>query len=268
MGKKEDGEMEAGRGIEVAVPVFSPRSKKQAKRQAKVTALAHKEARATRGLEYRLQHADSHTIGGLEKGGNSVIKIDNPLRIDKLLNAGAIDETQHHHGMQIIALWNIANKPLCGSMQYSDLRLVPNIEGGQIGRMTAEDQFYRTMMYLSRPHVDHLAELRRELIKTFSRRERRSLIKQMEIIESVNKKAHKRSHDFIVSICFDEMGVLETAKILGVAINDAVDCSRRAFDALGEALAKMRSYRKDLQKRSDAAVSDNLRSIDTIPPVC
>jgi hypothetical protein len=113
------------------------------------------------------------------------------------------------------------------------------------------------MMYLSRPHMDYLAELSRELMKSLSRKERRNLVKRMEEIEAINKKAHKRSHDFIVHTCFDEFGVLETAKMLGVAVNDAVSCTQRAFDALGEALAKMRTHRKELQKKQEAGVTEN-----------
>ena len=252
--------VEENRGLPEFITRANRKERKAAKRAAKMTPqVQEKHPRDYNQLEHRLKH-DDHELGGQDKGGVKTHKMTDPLRIDKLLKNGVIDESQHDYGTQIIALWSIASKPLIGSMKYTDVRTIYNIESGEVSRMTAEDQFFRTMLYLTMPSLDYLAEMHRNLMKPLSRKERHALKRQIKAIEEINKKASRRNHDFIVSICLDEMGVLETARMLGVAVNDAVECTRRAFDALGEALAKMRNHRKELKKRMEASVTENLRT--------
>lgn len=87
---------------------------------------------------------------------NSVALAEDPLRIDKLFANGIIDEMQHLYGLQIITLWTITTRPLLRSTRYD-----PSMVRGYrldhshllISRMSAEDQFYKTMSLLAkRPH--------------------------------------------------------------------------------------------------------------------
>jgi len=202
-------------------------------------------------IEHRLKH-DAFVVGGEERGGLTMTTITDPLRIDKMLTAKIIDENQHLSGLQIITLWTIANRPLCGAMSYGEQRSGFKHELGQINRMTAEDQFYRTMMYLATPQLDVLVDMRKALNRPYlTRKETARLVRQMEEIESFQKVAHARSHDLICLICFKEMGVIEAARKLGIAINDASDCVKNAFDLLGEALMKMRKHKKTLEEQNE-----------------
>lgn len=141
------------------------------------------------------------------------VKVEDPLRIDKLLANGIIDEMQHLYGMQIITLWNITCSPMLRSTRY-DPSLIrgyrPDMTQLAIGRMSAEDQFYKTMSLL-----------------------------------------RKRPHDLIVKICFEEKAAIAAGKELGLPVNSITVYLREAFDALGDALAEMRRYRKEVK---DAAM--------------
>lgn len=139
------------------------------------------------------------------------INVQDPLRIDKLLANGIIDEMQHLYGLQIITLWTITHRPQLRSTRYdpSHVRgLRPDMAGIALGRMSAEDQFYKTMASL-RP----------------------------------------RPHDLIVKICFEEMPAIAAGRQLGLPVNSITSYVRDAFDALGDALSAMRKYKKALEER-------------------
>lgn len=150
----------------------------------------------------------------IKKGGvrikNNIGQVDEPLRIDKLLSNGIIDEMQHLYGMQIITLWTIANRPFIKASKYEPniIRTAPSFEFINISRMSAEDKFHKTMSFLS-----------------------------------------KRDEKLIAKICFDELPAIEAGKSLGLPINSITVYLRSAFDALGDALAKMRSVKKELEKQ-------------------
>jgi hypothetical protein len=141
---------------------------------------------------------------------------EEPLRIDKLLANGIIDEMQHLYGMQIITLWTIASRPFLKAIQYEARTggsFAPNFEQINLSRMSAEDQFYKTMRQLS-----------------------------------------ARDHGLIRRICLEEMAAIAAGKELGLAINSVTVYVRAAFDALGNALAQMRRERKALQKAAETEV--------------
>jgi|GEM_PF-957058 len=142
---------------------------------------------------------------------NNIAQIYDPLRIDKMLKNDIIDETQHLHGMQIITLWTIANRPFLKASQYqpridgSNCR--PNFEFINISRMDAEDKFHKIMSFMS-----------------------------------------ERNRLLIGKICFEEMPAIAAGKSLGLPINSITVYVRDAFDALGNALGKMRNFKKELEK--------------------
>lgn len=84
------------------------------------------------------------------------INVEDPLRIDKLFANGIIDEMQHLYGLQIITLWTITHRPNLRSIRYDPSHVRgtrPDMGGIALGRMSAEDQFYKTMAALRpRPH--------------------------------------------------------------------------------------------------------------------
>lgn len=141
-----------------------------------------------------------------------ILQAEDPLRIDKLLKAGVIDEMQHLYGLQIITLWTITHRPMLRSTRY-DPSMVrgtrPDMHRMALGKMSAEDEFYKTMSLL-RP----------------------------------------RPHGLISKICFEEKGAIEAGKELKLPINAITVYVRDAFDALGEALSAMRNYRKELEDRA------------------
>jgi len=240
----------------VASMPMSRKEKREARKVRKKTRADHAQSstQKTPGqlsqIEHRLKH-EAYTVGGQERGGLTLTKIDDPLRVDKLLTNGIIDEAQHNSGLQLIALWMIANRPLCGSMNFGEERVGFKHNDSQVQRMTAEDQFFRTMMYLTNPALDYLVELHGSVKKQLlSRKEKAIVFRQIEMIESMQKRARMRTHDLICSICFEELGVIQAARKLGIPVNDSVGAVRQAFDYLGEALKKMRLYKKELTKKN------------------
>jgi hypothetical protein len=146
---------------------------------------------------------------------NNIGLVDDPLRIDKLLRNGIIDEMQHLYGMQIITYWHIANRPFIRTASYEQRigRVVGNFEFINITRMSAEDKFYKTFAFLS-----------------------------------------ERDRGLISKICFDELPAIEAGKSLGLPINSITVYVRNAFDNLGEALSKMRDFRKTMEKTEEVQV--------------
>jgi len=53
---------------------------------------------------------------------NNIAQVEDPLRIDRLLASKILDEEQHNFGLQLIALWMIANRHLCGAMNFGEER--------------------------------------------------------------------------------------------------------------------------------------------------
>jgi hypothetical protein len=153
------------------------------------------------------------TAERLRRGGivvrNHRAEVEDPLRIDRLLKNGVIDEMQHLYGMQIITLWMIASRPFLKSMQYEQRTMVrlPDFDQINLSRMGAEDQFYKTMGFL-RP----------------------------------------RQHELICRICFREQGAIEAGRQMGLAVNGITSYVREAFDALGNALSRMREVKRALEK--------------------
>jgi len=134
--------------------------------------------------------------------------VDDPLRIDKLLKNGIIDEMQHLYAMQIITYWRISNRPFIRTSSYEPRigRLMPDFDYFNVSRMGAEDKFYKTMSYLN-----------------------------------------ERDRGLISKICFEELPAIEAGRTLGLPVNSITSYLRFAFDALGDALAKMRDFRKELE---------------------
>jgi len=140
---------------------------------------------------------------------NNIGHVDEPLRIDKLLKNAVIDEMQHLYGMQIITLWTIATRPFIQAMKYEQRTnaRIPSFEFINISRMSAEDQFHKTMGYL-----------------------------------------RTRDRELIAKICFEEKGAIEAGRELKLPVNSITVYLRSAFDALGNALGRMRDMKKAMEK--------------------
>jgi hypothetical protein len=121
--------------------------------------MAHKPKKASKGISAE-HYGNLPTQERLRRGDVKVRSggalAEDPLRIDKLLANNIIDEMQHFYGLQIITLWTITHRPQLRSTRYD-----PSMVRGQrldlthmaLGRMSAEDQFYKTMSSLrKRPH--------------------------------------------------------------------------------------------------------------------
>lgn len=144
-----------------------------------------------------------------------VVQVEDPLRIDKLLANGIIDEMQHLYGLQIITLWTIASRPMLRATRYdpSAVRgLMPDFTYMAVGRISAEDQFYKTMSRL-----------------------------------------RQRPHDLIVKICFEEKAAIAAGRELKLPVNSITVYVREAFDALGDALVAMRKEMKERTNRNEPA---------------
>jgi hypothetical protein len=63
-----------------------------------------------------------------------------------------------------------------------------------------------------------------------------------------------REHELICRICFKEQGAIEAGRGMGLAINGITAHVRAAFDALGEALSRMRDARRELERKKENAI--------------
>ncbi len=184
--------------------------------------MGRKKKRKQQGCKTKTIYENLPTIERLRHGGitirSHIAQVDESLRIDKLLTGGIIDEMQHLYGMQIITLWTIARRPFLKSIQYERTASAPSghFELIHLGRMSAEDQFYKTMGYLC-----------------------------------------KRDHDLISKICFEEIAAIAAGRQLGLPVNSITVYVRAAFDALGDALARMRDLKKALEKASDVQMAES-----------
>jgi hypothetical protein len=179
---------------------------------------------------------------------NNMAKIDEPLRIDKMRKNGIIDEMQHLYGLQIITLWTIAQKPFTGMMQYGDTprgsgQPVPELTN--ISRMEGGDQFYKTMLYLAFPRSNAMRDAGKRYMDAKRRKDGRAMLKAEKEMDRIFSRRNK-AHDIVASICFDELGVVETGRALKIPVRDLLEEVRGAFDRLGNALAKMRAKRKQI----------------------
>jgi hypothetical protein len=138
---------------------------------------------------------------------NNIAQVDEPLRIDKMLKNQVIDEMQHLYGMQIITLWTIANRPFLRAMKYE-----------QRTNKTANFEFIN----LSRMGAED------QFHKTLG-------------------FMRERDRELIAKICFEELGAIEAGRQLGLPVNSITVYVRAAFDALGNALARMRDFKKELE---------------------
>ena len=140
---------------------------------------------------------------------NNIGLVDDPLRIDKMLKNGIIDEMQHLYGLQIITYWHIANRPFIRTASYEQRigKGHGSFEFINISRMSAEDKFYKTMAFLS-----------------------------------------ERNRALISKICFDELPAIEAGRSMGLPVNSITVYVRAAFDALGDALSAMRDFKKQQEK--------------------
>lgn len=152
----------------------------------------------------------------INKGGiricNNIGMQDNPLRIDKLMRNGIIDEMQHLYGMQIITCWMIANRAFIRAASYEMRigKIMPNLDFINLSRMSAEDKFHKTMALLN-----------------------------------------ERERALISKICFDEMGAIEAGRSIGLPVNNITVYVRAAFDALGNALSEIRRQKREMEKVSE-----------------
>ena len=173
---------------------------------------AKKKSAATVEKLLNLPTAERVRHGGIVVRGN-IAHAEDPLRIDKLLKNGIIDEMQHLYGMQITTLWTIANRPFLKAAQYEPRHLMrlPDIAMINISRMSAEDKFHKAMGFL-RP----------------------------------------RDHELVCRICFKEEAAIAAGRAMGLAVNSITTYVRAAFDALGDALARMRDHNRDIERREQA----------------
>lgn len=135
--------------------------------------------------------------------------VDEPMRIDKLLNNRIIDEMQHLYGIQITTYWMIANRPFMRTASYEQRvgKVLPGFDYINISRMSAKDKFYKTMEFLD-----------------------------------------ARDRALISKIYFEEMGAIEAGRSLGLPVNSITVYVRAAFDALGNALTTHARLQKGKRK--------------------
>ncbi|HEU5046251.1 MAG TPA: hypothetical protein VFT64_00240 [Rickettsiales bacterium] len=151
------------------------------------------------------------------KGGvlirNNIGIVDEPLRIDKLLRNGIIDEMQHLYGLQIITYWTIANRPFLRGPSYEPRigKTHSSLEFINLSRMSAEDKLYKTMDALN-----------------------------------------ARERNLISKICFEEIAAIDAGRSMGLPVNGITVYVRAAFDALGNALSSMRTFCREQEKKEVA----------------
>ena len=174
------------------------------KKTGKKNALARK-------LQGNLPTQERILKGDISIRGNIGL-VDEPMRIDKLLYNGVIDEMQHLYGMQIITYWLIANRPFIRTASYEQ-RIGKSPQGAEhihISRMGAEDKFYKTMAFMS-----------------------------------------ERERALIRKICLEEIGAIEAGRSIGLPVNSITAYVRSAFDALGHALSRMRDFRRERERAEE-----------------
>jgi len=179
-----------------------------------------KKSMAKREREQNLPTQERMDHGGIVIRSNRA-QAEDPLRIDKLLKNGIIDEMQHLYGMQIITLWTIASRPFIKISQYEQrsLACLPDFNAINLTRMSAEDQFHKTMGML-----------------------------------------RAREHEIIRRICFEEQGAIEAGRAMGLAVNSITVYVRAAFDALGDALARMRDMKRQLETPAEKNAAESERT--------
>jgi hypothetical protein len=164
------------------------------------------------------------TLERMRHGGvlvrNNRAEAQDPLRIDKMLKNAIIDEMQHLYGMQIVTLWTIASRPFLKSMQYEQRSL------------TRLPDF--ELINLSRMNAED------------------QFYKTMSFLKP-------REHELICRICFKEQGAIEAGREMGLAVNGITAYVRAAFDALGEALARMRDLKRAMEKPPEENTPEPLR---------
>ncbi len=182
------------------------------KKQKKLTGPAKEKSLNLPTLE-RMNH------GGIIIRSN-IARMEDPLRIDKLLRNGIIDEMQHLYGMQIITLWTIASRPFLKAAQYEPRQLMrlPDFAMINLSRMSAEDKFYKVMSFL-RP----------------------------------------REHELIGRICFKEQGAIEAGRGMNLPVNSITVYVRAAFDALGDALVRMRDLKREMEKSAQEKTAETIQ---------
>jgi hypothetical protein len=164
-----------------------------------------------------LPTAERYAKGGITVK-NNMAKVDEPLRIDKLFKNGLLDEMQHLYGLQIITLWTIAQKPFTGMMQYGDKprssgQPVPELVN--ITRMEGGDQFYKAMLYLAFPRSNAMQDAGKRYMDAKRRKDGRAMLKAEKEMDRIFSRRNK-AHDIVASICFDELGVVETGRALKI----------------------------------------------------
>jgi len=137
---------------------------------------------------------------------------EDPLRIDKLLKNAIIDEMQHLYGMQIITYWRIASRPFIRTASYEP----------RIGKIM--------------PSFDAINISRMSAEDKF--------YKVFALLNEQNRQ-------LITKICFEELPAIEAGKQIGLPINSITMYVRAAFDALGDALAKMRQQKRQMEKEKE-----------------
>jgi len=152
---------------------------------------------------------------------NNIARADEPLRIDKLYRSGVIDEMQHLYGVQIITLWTTASRPLLKTMRYE-----------RIGSSLMPGDFIN----ISRMSAED------QLRKTLG-------------------FLCKRDYTLIGKICFEEQGAIEAGRSLKLPVNSITHYVCGAFDKLGEALARMRDFKKKLEEPEPAPEDNDGRDI-------
>jgi hypothetical protein len=194
-----------------------------------------------------LPTAERYVKGGITVK-NNMAKVDEPLRIDKLLKNGVINEMQHLYGLQIITLWTIAQRPFTGMMQYGDAPRGAGVaipELTNISRMDGNDQFYKTMLYLAFPRSNAMQDAGKRYLDAKRRKHGREMLQAEKDMDRIFSRRNK-AHDIVASICFDELGVVETGRSLKIPTRSLLGDVRDAFDRLGDELAKMRAKRKEI----------------------
>lgn len=180
--------------------------------------MARKKKHKTSLLEQLNTFPNLPTRERVAKGGVTIKSnigiVDEPMRIDKLLKNGIIDEIQHLYGMQVTTYWMIANRPFLRTPSYEPRigKTHSSLEYINLSRMSAEDMLYKTMDALN-----------------------------------------ARERTLISKICFEEMAAIDAGRSIGLPVNGITSYVRAAFDALGDALAAMRAFRREQEKKKEAA---------------
>jgi hypothetical protein len=101
------------------------------------------------------------------------------------------------------------------------------------------------MLYLAFPRSNAMQDAGKRYMDAKRKKHGPAMLKAEKEMDRIFSRRNK-AHDIIASICFDELGVVETGRVLKIPTRSLLGEVRDAFDRLGDALAKMRAKRKEI----------------------